>query len=1416
MPVLPSLINYGKAKRNKFKGSAKSPFASKRHGVPVQHPYVSSSVIHIRDDSTSEYQDADEEFATKSSLDSQNERQRLAYEPLHLDISPETLTSWFPPEFIKRDTRIMSRDMFEIQAGGSGMREHEKGEEGGRVAAMDKSGRLEVEEKVIENDDLEPEEGNANELIAKLQNMHASSFVGTPNSAIFPSNISNRTVLPPQNRIPTPLKIPNSTNSTTSKIQMRRGSDITRADPSRPVSEVSSVASSAVSGTTLARALISNTFVLSIDTRDLQRHRSGISHLGRTDSATLPTGEYAYFNSPHGRERRQSGSGEGSTPWSGGVDDVPPVPPMPSEAELLYLSNKLSPQSGLYMNKRRALGDSQARSSTAGLDSLVSPDFSTRVASSDTTVTAVGPVAAHRISRVSEATNSAPGTPTPVDRNEVESVADGGPVEAMQKSLKLPISEVEQAEYDEGADKQSVVSPSPASPTIIDHTGNVTSPKDLDNVIDYYVASHDTPQKSFRLDISPITEVSEPSSQFSPAMTSSGTRRSQRCTIMIPFTPSPLSSDFVASRKRPESLSGMDSRKKHPLPIGERRCSSQFSPGASSHRNSMSLSSITMEALTPPPISEIFGRKRSGSAPSPIVVVRDFKDLRHDVTLSPGTNNIGTPLMRDDFIMQTFPETPDLTSPGWTPGPASSSSFTRVLRAAEIQYPSFPRTPEPTTLTNFSGIQASFAQTVLLARAASSVHGSRHSRQSSLARNRQIFMLGESSIMKTGTVQEAGYQNGGNARNGEANTSSINNTFHEAPALASSGGSSSSIQSRTGSSNESASHLTTSSLSQSAEHLWRREPLLETGPIPSAGPASMSYRNEIANLSQSAVDAHLDDSLNVSQSGRIQLDHPRPPELVETLSTPQSPSLYTAYPLTSLRPILSLNPPSPLQQSSLHAVARLHIRVENDNESPPPYDAVFNDRLAGDTGTPNTSGFDLHYPQTYRNSPGPPPTAGSHESLVIGSTNGRRARPRPRLPAGPRERRDGRGLSSVRDRNGSISSVSSTLPSSGVTVRQNTQTYSPEFRVASPKWKGLTMEAAKWTFTSAELQGIVSRAIRQSAETSSIRLLRLETLDNDIPEELRRLEAEQRDIKARYKHLSERRTKLLDSLFYCFNTQGSESPGSSFRVIETLKDISIQMDNLAECLHNADEQIAQLNLLVLKHSGSALSMALRKLNTSFLDRLAQLEQTRQEVVQLELERDETQRQLEECTQKAPSSIGAAGILRKNSSRRFKAGLHSCSRRSSYNSNRLSVGSFHPPSARSPYNYDDIPPVPPVPPSSRPGDIYTDISVHSAIPFPTAVPTPSTSALREQEELFVDIERRIGSGLRRSHSFVSFSTTDGASHQVPPPPTRSRHNTSRSGRPTSLPDGVPLSDAYKLMNADSTAMLVTLRMLSDNT
>ena len=151
----------------------------------------------------------------------------------------------------------------------------------------------------------------------------------------------------PRKPAPTPIKIPHHS----SKVRIERSASTTNSalkessapfpvancDPQNPLrpgtvypTPVVSANddTSAISGTTLARALIANSFILSNDNPGINRYRSG-GHLARQDSATLPgTYENELLISPYWRDRRISGGEIVHFPDSGIDSSIPPVPPV--------------------------------------------------------------------------------------------------------------------------------------------------------------------------------------------------------------------------------------------------------------------------------------------------------------------------------------------------------------------------------------------------------------------------------------------------------------------------------------------------------------------------------------------------------------------------------------------------------------------------------------------------------------------------------------------------------------------------------------------------------------------------------------------------------------------------------------------------------------------------------------------------------------------------------------------------------------------------------------------------------------------------------------------------------------------------------------------------------------------------------
>ena len=436
--------------------------------------------------------------------------------------------------------------------------------------------------------------------------------------------------------------------------------------------------------------------------------------------------------------------------------------------------------------------------------------------------------------------------------------------------------------------------------------------------------------------------------------------------------------------------------------------------------------------------------------------------------------------------------------------------------------------------------------------------------------------------------------------------------------------------------------------------------------------------------------------------------------------------------------LIATHPPPPYQTAILSEA----ISVNGENEPPagsgsslPSYIRTPPNQQSG--GQQPTQPAQLPQAQSQRNVANVPSVSESVVRERSGSATDIRI-PRSR-PLGPRKlstsQGSGRGscLRSDRSRQGPASPVYPHALRAGAGLgappgsRKLSTTSSrgrtgPRFPTVPVKWRGRTLDVARWTFTSQELQEISSRAIRASAEAYYVRLLRLETLDTELPEELHRLELLTTDLKTRIRATATARRELLDVLIA--HTSGTETLDhhSLERVVEELGDITRSAEEESDELYTVADQIAQLKRLKDVHSSSALAVSLRKLNTSFLSQAAENQFLRERVAALEAERDIAWRQAENVAQEfdnlstklerdissVPSSANSSrrmsrvGAVRKSSIRVSKSGLRQSiverpspripKRSSSASSSMQSSGN-----------------IPPVPPISDKQDIADSIS-----------------------------------------------------------------------------------------------------------
>ena len=154
---------------------------------------------------------------------------------------------------------------------------------------------------------------------------------------------------------------------------------------------------------------------------------------------------------------------------------------------------------------------------------------------------------------------------------------------------------------------------------------------------------------------------------------------------------------------------------------------------------------------------------------------------------------------------------------------------------------------------------------------------------------------------------------------------------------------------------------------------------------------------------------------------------------------------------------------------------------------------------------------------------------------------------------------------------------------------------------------------------------MVSRAIRDSAKEQFIRLLSLDALDKEIPEELARLESLKFTTQAQLRFHFQRRINILQSLnalAYSAAVPGENGASTLETLIQQLAEITASMDRFTETLLNTSEQRSQLAQVQEKHLSSALAVALRKLNASYAKRTADLKNARARIGALQTELDE--------------------------------------------------------------------------------------------------------------------------------------------------------------------------------------------------
>ncbi|KAF5365255.1 hypothetical protein D9758_005392 [Tetrapyrgos nigripes] len=651
------------------------------------------------------------------------------------------------------------------------------------------------------------DEDSTEVIVAKLKGMDASAFLNAPQSHL-------QGFQHPKKVPPSPIKIPR----TSPKIQIVRSSVQSNSDikPDYPLSSYlqsqppqsnqhqssydsyepysydsagNSASTSAVSGTTLARALIGNTFVLSSD-EHASRYRSGGSALTRSDSATLPRGEREYWNysspasaSTQGHlsygifypgENRRSMTSNSASPMD--------HEPMPANADAVY-SPPQNPRRG---GAGEASG-SRKRLSTGSIGDEHQRPSEEGISRSKSATATAGPSTGHRISTISESSSASPNISS-------VTVNDAGTSHTPPRALvPNPSSSIQNSSlaFQNGTQRLSSAPPLPPLPPVppIPPSSGRSSPNrssyaastsgggpstgrssDFGGYLDYYSRSPDlttgdgfdpysetqsereqeqsevgafgssssstiasgsgTPGQGVTVNTVGAVGVSvaaiPPASQYRPVFspifeesTLGSGLTTPASALSTPSSGGPFSGGRSPSGRRSQVVGKRDSRM---AGTSKLRFIGEDQPTSATSSASVRISEFP---LPPPPISTVFNRQRSGSAPAPIRVVRDSRDPKQYNILvaesspsdssqkadgsQPRTagsgstdegeystyppNPYGLPESRGQ---QTFPETPNMFSPMWSaaiPGTGPGKRPRHSMDPVLLGLPPPPQTP---------------------------------------------------------------------------------------------------------------------------------------------------------------------------------------------------------------------------------------------------------------------------------------------------------------------------------------------------------------------------------------------------------------------------------------------------------------------------------------------------------------------------------------------------------------------------------------------------------------------------------------------------------------------------------------------------------------------------------------------------
>ncbi|KAI9463988.1 hypothetical protein BJY52DRAFT_1165824 [Lactarius psammicola] len=1068
-----------------------------------------------------------------------------------------------------------------------------------------------------------------------------------------------RTPPPPRRTLkatPAPIKIP--TTSHASKVQIQRSAGKS-AEPYGPLNPGDSPtlddSASVVSGTTLPGALIANVWCIQTDqSRDHRLSR----RITRSDSATLPSDDYAFMSS----KCAELGNGVGDS-------DVPPVPALLPPATCRTINDLTKGQSNMPSGPHDILREENVTSR----EDVGKPHRPSTLS--------------HQISPIPELSTPSPSNPVTPDLINSSTSADEGSSSQPQTSDSAPSAWSVPASSSTPPSGEEITmvldifsAPLPNSKLVPEMTESSSFPSQIDNPASEPDANAPSGLRA------PLTAQYQPGAAMDTPHTSrsrSGSRPSLSSVnnlILHPATLFPVGEQRISSTRRvsvsagiaqsvhsedgdtlsalPRSLATVHSHHISQLPLFPESASisSTFtSTGFPSRSGSRS------PPLSPDLLDNIFIADRSDTRRSKHRVSSTQPGSSGEISfdLSTGaqlTSRVQTPLSALSGSTQTFPETPSAFSPVFSLNNSARSSL----------FPDSSKLCRASITRSFRCRSSRVSQRLLIGR--------------SVTAKASIGLRAHKKLSKSKLARQ----------------SSARFTVDEAP-----GGSSSVSECGEG----------IAATAKLSEPSLNKEPIGPRGPVVSDafGPTFPQRSTQM--------------SRKYSKPQRTRASIPPAP-----LARPPSPPPPILPPVTSVvSPFLPASPSPLVLPPSPSPQLRPPSPLPSHTPRPPtPPPAPPSDLSSEEHGAPPPYRFHTPRPSV-DHSVGPldNPLAASAlpARTIFYSSDARRVPTRPPLPVGPRNPYRNPSTTSnfsSHSRFGSNSSVESLSRVTLMGARDLTNSSpssgagsGPKFQTSPPKYKGFTMEAAKWMFSSDDLQAIVSRAIKHSAEPSSIRLLTAQAAFTEVPAELERLTALQNELKVRYRVQARKRDVLHKATMTCVETLG---PNALRTRLQELAEITANLDKIAEELYHARDQAAQLSRMLAAHSGSALAMALRKLHVSYLRRTAEVQSLQEQVFTLEAERDEAWAQaqlvaqdlddLNETLQTRDSSPAATRpssrtslvmASRVSSTRVSKAGLRTSRSLRASMASQISGRFSYASSVCTPASASEvIPPVPPIP------------------------------------------------------------------------------------------------------------------------